>query len=141
VTLVQRPVPVPDEQSAGYWEAAERKVLAIARCSHCGHYVIPPGIVCRNCLSSTPAFVFEPVSGRGRIRSWTIIRDAFLPGFVADVPYVIVDVELEEQTDLRMLGRLVDGAEAELRLGLPVTVTFDDRDAGPPIPAFALAGS
>jgi hypothetical protein len=33
---MSRPPPVPDDQSAGYWEAAARHVLAIARCSRCG---------------------------------------------------------------------------------------------------------
>ena len=30
------PIPVPDEQSAGYWAAAADHVLALARCVHCG---------------------------------------------------------------------------------------------------------
>ncbi len=53
--------------------------------------------------------MFEPVSGRGFVRSWTVVRQSFLPGFEDDLPFVLVDVELEEQPDLRMIGRLPTG--------------------------------
>jgi hypothetical protein len=41
--------------------------------------------------SSEPALEFVPVHGGGTIRSWTLIRDALLPGF-RDGPYLLVDV-------------------------------------------------
>lgn len=133
-----KPVPVPDERSAGYWAAAGEHVLAIARCSNCGRFAMPPGMVCSGCLGTEPTFVFEPVSGAGTIRSWTIIRQAFLPGFVNDVPYVLVDVELDEQADLRMIGRLVDGVDREFAIGDRVTVAFDDRTDEVAVPGFTL---
>ena len=40
------------------------------------------------------------------------MRQSFLPGF--DVPFVLVDVELPAQEDLRLIGRLVDGPDAAL---------------------------
>ena len=60
-----RPVPVPDESSAPYWEAAAEHVLAVARCSRCGTFALPPDVVCPHCGSTDPDFAFEPVSGRG----------------------------------------------------------------------------
>ena len=36
------------------------------------------------------------------------MRQSFLPGF--DDPFVLVDVELPAQPDLRLIGRLVDGS-------------------------------
>ena len=133
------PLPVPDELSTGFWEHAAAHVLAIARCAHCGHYSHPPGVVCSACLNPDPAFAFIPVSGNGTVRSFTVIRDSFLPGFAAEVPFVLVDVELDEQSDLRLIGRLVDGPDAPLGLGARVNVVFDDRALGVAIPAFALA--
>jgi uncharacterized OB-fold protein len=133
-----KPIPVPDALSAGYWEATARGQLAIARCSHCGRFTIPPQMVCRSCQSTEPGYVFEPVSGNGTIRSWTVIRMAFLPGFRDDVPYVLVDVELDEQADLRMVGRLTDGPEAQFSTGRRVSVTFDDVGDRFKVPAFTL---
>ena len=46
------------------------------------------------------------------------MRQSFLPGF--EVPFVLVDVELGVQEDLRLVGRLIDGPDAPLRLGAPV---------------------
>ena len=47
-----RPVPVPDERSAGYWEAARRGELALARCAGCGAFAHPPSTVCPHCHSA-----------------------------------------------------------------------------------------
>jgi uncharacterized OB-fold protein len=100
--------------------------------------------VCPHCFSAEPAFAFEQVSGRAAVRSWTVMRQSFLPGFGADVPFVLVDVELAEQAGLRMIGRLLDGPwalagdGAPLRLGAEVRVAFEDVADGVSVPAFAL---
>jgi len=51
---------------------------------------------------------------------------------------VLVDVELAEQPELRLIGRLLDGVHAPLRLGAPVTVAFEDLPDGMAVPAFVL---
>jgi uncharacterized OB-fold protein len=137
---------VPDEQSAPYWAAAAEHVLTVARCSRCRAYCIPIDVVCDRCGSTAPDYRFEPVTGRGSVRSWTVLRQSFLPGFDDVLPLVLVDVELDEQAELRMIGRLVDGADAPLRLGARVTVVFDDLGDGDgdgdgaaaAVPAFTL---
>lgn len=131
-----RPLPVPDESSAPYWAAAAEGVLTIARCSRCATLTLPPDVVCPSCGSTTPDFEFTPVSGRGRVRSWTVVRQSFLPGF--DVPFTLVDVELEEQQELRMIGRLLDGPEVELALGVAVRVAFERVTDDCAVPAFEL---
>jgi uncharacterized OB-fold protein len=134
-----RPVPVPDERSRAFWDAAGAHELVLARCSACAQFVHPPETVCPHCGAGDAIFEFVPVDGSGRIRSWTTVRQSFLPGF--DVPFVLIDVELSVQRDLRMIGRLVDGSAAQLRLDLPVRMVFEDIAAGVAIPAFALEGN
>jgi uncharacterized OB-fold protein len=133
-----RPLPVPDERSAGYWRATRAHVLAIARCSRCGVFSHPPDDVCAACGDVDPQFVFEPVSGEGTLRSWTTVRQALLPGFEDEVPYVLVDVELDAQAGLRITGRLLDGDGRELRLGARVRVAFEDVAPDVAVPAFTL---
>jgi uncharacterized protein len=140
VSASLRPVPVPDDGSAPYWAAAADHVLTVARCSRCRAYTIPLAVVCPHCQSTVPAFVFEPVSGRGTLRSWTTVRQSFLPGFDDDLPFVLADVELDEQTDLRMIGRLLDGADVPIHIGDRVTVAFEDLAPGVAVPAFTLSG-
>ncbi|MDT3439194.1 MULTISPECIES: Zn-ribbon domain-containing OB-fold protein [unclassified Pseudofrankia] len=136
-----RPLPVPDAVSAAYWDAAARHVLTTARCARCRAFAVPPDQVCPACGSSDPGFAFEEVSGRGVVRSWTVVRQSNLAGFAADVPFYLVDVELVEQPELRMIGRLLDGAAAGPRLGAPVAVAFEDVAPGVAVPAFRLAGT
>jgi uncharacterized OB-fold protein len=131
-----RPLPVSDETSAPYWEAAARHVLVIARCSQCESYVHPPGQACPHCHATDPMFVFEPVSGRGTVRSWTVMRQSFLPGFAEEVPFVLVDVELAEHAELRLIGRLLGNPDASPQIGDPVMVAFEDVAPGVAIPAF-----
>lgn len=118
-----RPAPEPDDLTRPYWEAARNGRSVLPRCSSCGRFDLPPDIVCRRCGSTNPCWTWEPVSGRGALRSWTVARQAFLPGI--DTPYVLADVELDEQDDLRTIARL-DGAEPDaLRIGDRVVTDFE----------------
>ena len=80
--------------------------------------------------------MFTPVSGSGTVKSWTVVRRSFLPGF--EVPFVLVDVELSEQPDLRLIGRLLDDPDVNLQIGAAVRVEFEDIAAGVAVPAFVL---
>ena len=141
-----RPLPVPDEQSAPFWEAAARGHLVLARCARCSAVVHPPAPVCPACGSTEPSYAFEPVDGPGTVRSWTVLRQSSLPGFADDLPIVLVDVALDLGDDerdgggdeVRLIGRLVDGLDAPLRVGASVTVAFEHLAEGTAVPAFAL---
>ena len=132
-----RPLPEPDEQSRPYWEAVARHELVVARCSRCATLTMPPAAVCPSCASTDPDFTFVPVSGKATVRSWTTVRQSFLPGF--DVPFVLVDVELDDAPDVRLIGRLLDGPDVALHQGDPVVVAFEDLTDGISVPAFARA--
>ncbi|MFW0787058.1 OB-fold domain-containing protein [Gordonia sp. CPCC 206044] len=136
--IADRPLPVPDDDSAQFWEAAARHQLVIARCGRCEQFSHPPDSVCPHCGSTEPVFTFAPVSGRGVIRSWTVARQSFLPGFDALLPFVLVDVELVEQSELRMIGRLLDSAPEGLRIGSAVDVVFEEIADDLCVPAFVL---
>jgi uncharacterized OB-fold protein len=132
----ERLLPVPDDTSAPYWEAAGRHELTVARCGRCATLTLPPDVMCVACGSTDPQYEFVAVSGRGVVRSWTVVRQSFLPGF--QVPYVLVDVELGEQAGLRIIGRFL-GSTDELSLGAPVVVVFEDLADGIAVPAFQAA--
>jgi uncharacterized OB-fold protein len=133
----RRPLPVPDALSTPYWEATAAHVLTVARCSQCGRAAMPPDATCPHCRSSDPAFRFEAVRGSGVVRSWTVVRQSFLPGF--QVPFVLVDVELDDAPEVRLIGQLTDGVDGSLHVGAAVQVTFDDLTPEIAVPAFSLA--
>jgi hypothetical protein len=64
------------------------------------------------------------------------MRQSFLTGFA--VPFVLVDVELDAQADLRLIGRLLDGEHPGLQLGARVQVAFEDLSPEVAVPAFSL---
>ena len=134
---VTKPLPVPDDLSAGYWAAAAAGILTA------GLYVVVPHLGYADQLQTSVEIIAlglipATVEGGATVRSWTIVRDSFLPGFADDVPYVLVDAELDAQSNVRMIGRLVDGVDAPLAVGDRVTVTFDQLADGMAVPAFAL---
>jgi uncharacterized OB-fold protein len=138
--VTTRPVPIPDAESAPFWEATADGVLALARCSRCHHFSHPPGPTCPHCGHSDPGFTFDHVAMSGTVRSWTVVRQSFLPGFDADLPFVLVDVEIDGVDDVRLIGRLVDGPDSSIRIGARVAVTFEQITDGVAVPAFELVG-
>jgi hypothetical protein len=66
------------------------------------------------------------------------MRQSFLPGFEELLPFVLVDVELQGEPDVRLVGRLLDGEDPRLRVGAVVRVAFEDLRPGVAIPAFLL---
>lgn len=133
---MEKPVPVVDEVSRFYWEAAAEGTLSVQKCSSCQRYLFPPSVVCPRCLTET--LVPTPVSGRGRVHAFTVARQAFDPSF--EVPYVLALVELEEDPEVRILTNLVGSDPTEVAGGAPVEVVFEDR-AAVSLPQFRLAGS
>jgi uncharacterized OB-fold protein len=131
---IPTPRPVPDERSAGYWAAAAEHVLRLPRCSACGAFSLPPDLTCPACHTLEPNFTYEAVAGRGKVRTWTVVRHSFLQGFT--LPFTLVDVQLDDQPEVRMIGQLLDGAETPIALGDAVEVTFEDLAPGVSVPAF-----
>jgi hypothetical protein len=61
------------------------------------------------------------------VYSFTVVRQAFDPAFLREVPYVVALVELDEQPGLRVLANLVDVALDAVEIGMRVAVAFEDR--------------
>jgi uncharacterized OB-fold protein len=134
--MAERPVPVPDEISWPFWDGTASHKLVLARCSICSQLNHPPDPVCAHCFSTEPDYEWTSVDGSGIVRSWTIVRQSFLPGF--DVPFALVDVELAVQRNLRLIGRLLDGPDAVLQAGDSVELAFEDLTPDIAVPAFTL---
>jgi hypothetical protein len=81
------------------------------------------------------------VAATGVVRSWTVLRQPFLPGFVDDLPIVLVDVAIDGTDDVRLIGRLLDGPDASIALGAAVSVDFERLADGEAVPAIRLAAS
>lgn len=79
-----------------------------------------------------------PASGKGTLYSFALMHQVYHPGFASEVPYNIVEVDLEE--GLRILSDVVGCANEDLRIGMPIEVTFEDVTEEVTLPRFRPAG-
>lgn len=118
-----RQLPALDPDTAFFWTAGAQGRLQICRCQGCARYIHPPLPRCPDCGGETaPA----PVSGKARVASFTVNEQAWQRGLA--VPYVFAAVELVEQAELYVLTNIVDCPVDTVRIGLNVTVTFEQQE-------------
>jgi uncharacterized OB-fold protein len=117
------PVPQVNDDNRAFWTSGRDGELRIDRCNDCGYYIHPPSPRCPRCLSESVAP--SPVSGRGRIYTYTVNRRAWSPGL--EVPYVIAIVQLDEQADLRLMTNIVGCSADEVAIEMPVHVEFREQ--------------
>ncbi|MFQ5666867.1 MAG: Zn-ribbon domain-containing OB-fold protein [Candidatus Binatia bacterium] len=128
----RKPLPRIDEESKGFWEACGRHELYVQQCRTCQTVRYYPRALCPACLSSDTTWVLS--CGRGTVYTYTVTYQNQAAGFRDDLPYVMAYVELEE--GVRLLTNIVGCAPEDVRIGMPVTVTFDDVTAEVTLPKF-----
>ena len=119
----QKPVPLPDEASRPFWEAAKEHRLVVQHCDACGRDQYPPDLICRYCQSSKLSF--RDTSGRGVIYSFAVYVRSFMSGFEA--PYVVALVDLVDADGVRMMTNIIETLIPSIKVGMPVKVAFEQR--------------
>jgi uncharacterized OB-fold protein len=112
--------PLITQRNAHFWLGGADGVLSLMRCGECGTYVHPPAPVCWSCRSLRVSP--EPVSGRGTVFAHTVNHYRWLPGM--EPPYVVAEVDLVEQEDLRIMTNIVGCAVEDVHIGMEVEVVF-----------------
>ena len=124
-----------DHDSKHLFRGWLEKRLLINRCDACSRFHHPPKPVCPSCWSTelTPT----QVSGRGEIFLTMLLHQGPPAPDVdyAKGPHPVVSVELEEQAGLRFTSTVVDCPLEDVKIGLPVELTWIDRN-GAPFPVF-----
>ena len=129
------PVPRATALSGPHWQACQRGELLVQRCSRCAYFVFPPEFACTACFSGD--LQWTQSTGRGVIYSYTVIQRPQRPEF--DVPTIAAIIELEE--GWHMLSNIIDVAEDDVAIGLPVQVHFCSRGKDVVLPMFELIKS
>ncbi|MGN9781989.1 Zn-ribbon domain-containing OB-fold protein [Nonomuraea sp. ZG12] len=90
----ERPPPVPDRDSAEWWERLARREFAVQRCDSCDTPRFPPRAFCPACHREGARW--EAVEPVGTVESWIVNHQAFTPGGTPGgaEPYVVVMVRL-----------------------------------------------
>lgn len=129
--MSDKPIPVPDSETAPFWEAAAEGALKVQRCSGCGEHVFYPRLVCPSCLGDELTWV--PVSGRATVHAVTVVHRAGA-AFKAELPYAVALVDFVEGP--RMMTRILTDAPEKVMIGDVVEVVFQPQVKGPPLPFF-----
>jgi uncharacterized protein len=126
----RRPRPAVSPDTAFFWEGATHGELLIQRCAVCATLRHPPRPMCGVCGSLEWDTLKS--SGRGVVYSFVIYHHPPVPAF--DIPYVAALIELEEGT--RLVSNVVGIPPDEVRIGMPVEVTFVKVDDDMILPLF-----
>ncbi len=130
--MYRKPVPRVTPENRPFWDAARRHELRLQRCGDCGHVRYPPAPLCPECLSETTEWT--RVSGRGIVSTWVVFHKRYFDAFADEIPYNVVQVELEEGP--RLTANLVGVRNDEIAIGMPVDVVFDDVTTEISLPRF-----
>ena len=130
--LTGRNLPHPTPETAPYWEACREQKLLIQHCSACGHYQFYPRILCTECTSRQVEWV--SACGRGKVISFTIVRQAISEAYAAEVPYVIALIQLDEGPT--MMSNVIQSDPERLAIGMPVEVVFEAWSEEITVPQF-----
>lgn len=120
----------PDDLDRPFWEACQRGEFLLQRCPTSGRYRWPAGAD----PQTGSGLEWVPASGRGSVHTFTIIHKVYRQEFAARVPYNVVVVELEEGPFFH--SNLVECANEDIRVGMPVELVFCRRDDGVNLPCF-----
>lgn len=122
MTLRNRPLPTVTLDSEEFWASTKDRAMKLQRCDRCGELRYYPSPICHFC--SSDEFTWTPVSGKGRIYSFSILERAKGNPFEGDTPIAIVLVTLEEGPV--MMSNLIGYEREEVRIDLPVVLDYED---------------
>jgi uncharacterized OB-fold protein len=131
-----KPVPVPDEASAPFFDGALQGRLMLLRCRACATFMSPTAYLrvprrprCLHCFSAD--LDWAPSSGRATLYSFALVHQLYDEAFAAEIPYNIAVVETEE--GVRLTTQVVG---ERLEIGMPLEVIFERVSDEVAIPKF-----
>ena len=130
IPVKPRPRLTPDNRR--FWDACRAHRLELPWCAKCQLSFLPPSPVCPGCLSE--ALDWRAASGRGVVSSFVVVHQQWFAAFAEDIPYNVIQVELDEGP--RLTSSLVDVDNQDIYIGMPVEVVFDDIDEQLTLPRF-----
>ncbi|TCN53423.1 hypothetical protein EV641_10667 [Rhodococcus sp. SMB37] len=112
-----------EDLAATFWNSCERGELLIQYCRNCEQWQFYPRFLCSHCASLD--VVWRAASGTGTLETFSVVRRA-AGEFEAMTPYTVALVRLTEGPT--MMSNVVDCAETDLAIGMPLQVRFEHRN-------------
>lgn len=129
-------LPTVESDSRPFWDAlreeGEFRIVHCRTCDRVHHYPRP---FCPHCWSEDVEWV--AASGEATLYTYSVVHVNDLAPFKDELPYIAAVVQLADGP--RVMTRLVDCTAAELRVGMPVTMTTARLTDDITIPLFTPA--
>jgi uncharacterized OB-fold protein len=130
---MSRFLPEPSKISKPFWESCKAEAMQIQKCTDCDTYLFYPVYVCPECASRN--LEWTRVSGRGKIYTFTVAEKSIFEG--VEGPVVVALVELEEGA--MMTSNIRTDDPYRVRIGMPVTLTYEAISDAITLPVFEVA--
>lgn len=135
VAEVQKPLPVPDQDTRPFWEACREHELRAQRCTSCGRFRWPPQSFCPGCYSWEYEWTLLP--GTGRVKSFSVVHHSAVPPFQSELPYVVAVIELDGTGGhVNLMSNVVGCPWEDVAVGMGVQVVFNDLSSEISLPQF-----
>lgn len=129
---VSKPIPIPDEITAPFYDGAREGRLMLQHCPSCNGWSFPARERCPHCFAA--GLQWRQASGRGTLYTFAIMHQVMNPGFAGAVPYNVSQIDLEE--GVRMISNVVGVANDALTIGMKLEAFFEDVGDGVSVPKF-----
>lgn len=118
--MSEKPTPHVTDMNRVYFEGAARGELRLRQCTRCQALFRFAHEWCPKCWNLELGWI--EASGQGTVSHFSIVYQPPSPAF--ETPYILALVQLDE--GVRMMSN-VRCDPAEIRIGLPVQVAFEQR--------------
>ncbi|HZU62218.1 MAG TPA: OB-fold domain-containing protein [Novosphingobium sp.] len=129
-----KPLPEADKWSGPFFAACREGRLVAQKCDATGRFFFPPAPV--SPFTRDEAWSWQEISPRGRIGSFVVMHQKYFAGFAGEVPYPVIEVELEG--GVRLVSNIVDLDGRALAVGMAVEAVFVKATDEVTLPLFRL---
>ncbi len=132
-----RPLPFPTADTQPFWDSVKQHAMQLPFCKSCNEFFYYPRAFCPKDFNWD--IEYRPVSGKGTVYAFSICYRGQAEGWWDKAPYTVVTVQLDEGP--RMISNLinVEHDPANIKVGMPVKVTYSDVTAEMTLPHFEPA--
>lgn len=118
-----------------FWDATRERRFLVQWCTGCDRAIFFPREVCPDCLGA--ALEWKDSAGTGSVYSYTVEHKPQNPNLAA--PYTVALIDLDE--GIRMMSNVVNCPPEEVRVGMPVQITWEELSDGRHLPMFQPASA
>ena len=133
-----RMIPVPDEVSKPFWDAANQRRLVVQNCTACKRVQYPPQKACAQC-GSEQNLEWRQLSGQGKILDYIVVHDSRMRAWQAVQPYNVAIINPDDAPELQFFSNLPGTPADKVPVGASVRVEFEEVAPGQLIPEWRVA--